>query len=382
MRICLYTETALPKLGGQELVVDSLAREFVKRGHAVSVLAPYPRHRLPLKDDTYPYHMMRHPRFYSTRWGVRWYRRFLLRHFRNEPFDILHCHGLYPSGYLAAVLKNELGVPIVLTSHGGDVREKNTRLRRPVIKARHELAVRSADQLIAISEFTRQGYLRLGGSPERIIDISNGVDLADASRPVTRPAELTAPLESQKYFLFLGRLVRRKGVDLLLEAMRLLTDTSMPLVIAGDGDESDSLRRFAAEAGLNGRVHFLGRVGGEMKRWLLQNALCTILPSRDWEAFPLVALESYAAGRPMIATAIPGLVDVVRGGQTGLLVAENDPTALASAMKQMAADRAATEAMGQNARRWADDFSWSAIAHRHIEIYRQLISADFQPHSH
>jgi teichuronic acid biosynthesis glycosyltransferase TuaC len=382
MRICLYTETALPKLGGQELVVDSLAREFVNQGHTVSVLAPYPRHRLPLKDDTYPYHMVRHPRFYSTRWGVRWYRRFLLRHFKNEPFDILHCHGLYPSGYLAALLKNEMRVPMVLTSHGGDVREKNIRLRRPVLKSRHELAVRTADRLIAISELTRQGFLRLGGKPEQIIDIPNGVDLTDVATPVSRPTELTVALQPQNYFLFLGRLVYRKGVDLLIDAMRQLPASSMPLVICGNGDENESLRRSASEAGLNNRIHFLGRVGGEMKRWLLQNALCTILPSRDWEAFPLVVLESYAAGRPMIATSIPGLVDVVRGGQTGLLVAENDSAALASAMKQMATDRAATEAMGQTARRWAEDFRWSTIATRHLELYRSLTSADFPHHSH
>ncbi|HEY1684169.1 MAG TPA: glycosyltransferase family 4 protein [Tepidisphaeraceae bacterium] len=372
MRICIYTETALPKLGGQELVVDALARQFVEMGHQTSVLAPYPRHGLKLDDSKYPYQMRRHLRFYSTRWGVNWYKRFLLQHFHREKFDLLHCHGLYPSGYLAATLKDRLGIPLVLTSHGGDVREGNVRLRRPVIKVRHELAVTKSDRFVAIGGFTRAGFLRMGGVPEKIVNIPNGVDLAEFAQPTQRPPELPGDLKSHGYFLFIGRLVRRKGVDLLLDAMKLAPDLPFPLVIAGDGDEASDLHESAAE--IKNRVHFVGRVGGATKRWLLQNSLCTILPSRSWEAFPLTVLESYAASRPMIASNIPGLSDLIRPNQTGLLIPENDATALANAMRQIAAHPTAAHAMGQTARQWANDFSWSHVAKQHIDLYESLLS--------
>lgn len=373
MRICLYTETALPKLGGQELVVDALAREFVNLGHHVSVLAPYPRHGLELADESYPYIMRRHPRFYSTRWGVGCYRHFLWRHFRKKRFDVLHCHGLYPAGYLAALLKEKINVPFVLTSHGGDVRQGNIRHRRAIIKGRHELAVRKADRLIAISGFTREGFLRMGARPEKIVDIPNGVHLDEYSSAAARPDDLPVDIIPGNYFLFLGRLVHRKGVDLLLRALGQWPDIRTPLVIAGDGDESSALRQMAVELNLQSRVHFLGRVDGERKKWLLQNSLCAILPSRTWEAFPLTVLESYAAGRPMIASRIPGLMDVVRDDRTGILVAEDDPAELAAAMRRLGNDPALADRMGSNARAWSVDFAWPAVAERHVALYRELV---------
>src|SRR2546423_4153299 len=95
MRICFYTETALPKLGGQEMVVDSLARQFTAMGHEVLVLAPHPRRPLRADDSGLPYRVMRHPRFYSTQRFVSQYRWFLLRACRDFRPDVLHCHSLY-----------------------------------------------------------------------------------------------------------------------------------------------------------------------------------------------------------------------------------------------------------------------------------------------
>src|SRR5579871_73096 len=91
MRICMYTETALPKMGGQEMVVDALARQYVKLGHDVVVLAPYPR-KLKARDETLPYRVARHPIFVSTRHFVSWYRWFLNRLHRKHQTEILHCH--------------------------------------------------------------------------------------------------------------------------------------------------------------------------------------------------------------------------------------------------------------------------------------------------
>ena len=103
MRICLYTSTALPKLGGQEAVVDALAREFLAAGHSPLVLAPQPCRPMRVEDDRLPYRVVRHPRFYSTRAFVRWYRWYLRRLYARWPFDILHCHDVYPTGWIASL---------------------------------------------------------------------------------------------------------------------------------------------------------------------------------------------------------------------------------------------------------------------------------------
>src|SRR5580765_7220622 len=187
MRICLYTDTALPKMGGQEVVVDALARQFLALGHDPVVLAPHPRLPLRADDTQFPYPVERHWRFYSMRHLVSWYRWFLWRLHRQYCFDVLHCHGVYPPGYLAALSRDSLGIPVVVTSHGGDVNPANARLRHPVLQKRHVTGVRSAQALVAVSRFTREGFERLCPGIETIVDIPNGVNLAEFDAKAARP---------------------------------------------------------------------------------------------------------------------------------------------------------------------------------------------------
>lgn len=370
MHIGIYTETALPKLGGQEMVVDSLARQFLELGHRVAVLAPYPRRPLKVSDRDFPYPIIRHPRFYSTKRLVSAYGLFLRRFARQNQFDVLHCHGLYPPGFLAARNKDRLNLPVVLTSHGGDVYEKNRRMLK--LRGRFELAARSADRLIAISEFTRQGLLRLGADERRIVGIPNGVNYEQFAKPVGRPSQASADLKTGEYFLFIGRLVARKGVGTLLRAFAQI-QSDVRLAIAGDGDQRRELEALCGELGLTGRVHFLGAVRGELKTYLFQNTIATIVPSHHWEAFGLVVVESYASGRPVIVTRHPGLADLVMDEKTGYVVDSESVEQLAGAMAKMIGDPTKTGEMGRAAQMRARDFSWRSVAEKHIALYKSLM---------
>ena len=376
MRICLYTATALPKLGGQEAVVDALARHLVGLGHEPVVLAPRPRRPLKPYDRNFPYRVVRHPRFFSTRDFVSCYRYFLSSAHARRRFDLIHCHDVYPTGYLAALCKRRLGVPVVITSHGGDVRENNPRLMKRGLPERCRLALRAADALVSIGPFTEQGFRRLYPDAPRIVTITNGIDLAPYQAPAGRPAGLDAAIRPSGYVLFLGRLARRKGVDLLLEAMaRVPADGAVQCVIAGSGDEESSLKEQAGQLKLNERVRFVGRVDGPAKIYLLQNARCLVMPSRVWEAFPLVVLESYAAGRPVVGSAVPGIVDLVREGQTGRLFPDENVEALAGLLREVLSPGDGLEAMGRQASEVAQHYSWEAVARRHVELYEQLIAS-------
>lgn len=391
MNICLYTETALPKIGGQEIVVDTLARELTELGHLVTVLTPRRRNRPILSRETPPYRVAHHPPFFSTRRFVSWYRSFLQYHSWRHPFDVLHCHGLYPTGYIASLCKDGLrnpqgsrGVPVVVTSHGGDVYEHNRRVQKPALKERHERAAREADQLIAISAFTRQGLRRLGGRPERIVDIPNGVYAETFARPVDRPAGLDARITPGKYLLFMGRLVKRKGVDVLLRAMKLLPpDTSAPrLVVCGDGSERATLEALSAELGLIDRVSFLGSVTGDLKTYLFQNCLATVVPTRIWEAFGLIVLESYAAGRPVIASDLVGMAQLIQPDRTGWLVEPDNPEALAHRLVLLASNPAIADQASHLCREFVRSYSWRSIAHRHAQLYRSLLPTPHHAASH
>jgi glycosyltransferase involved in cell wall biosynthesis len=376
MRICLYTETALPKMGGQEFVVDALARQFLALGHKVVVLAPQPRRPWHVNDQALPYLVERHPRFLSTRRLVNWYRYWLLRCHQRYRFDVLHCHGVYPPGYLAALCRDRLGVPTLITSHGGDIREGNVRLARPVLYQRCVHALEEADALVAISRFTRENLLRLCPEPRAIVDIPNGVDLAPFAAPAARPVSFDPAIRPGEYFLFLGRLKRRKGVDVLLEALAMAPPTAgVQLVIAGDGEERPALEALTACWGLKHRVRFVSAVFGAEKVYLLQNALATVVPSRLPDAFPLVVLESFAAGIPVVGTCVPGLEDLIQEGKTGWQVPPESPTDLARVLTRLLSSPDLAHDRKQAVRDIVRDFSWPAIAHRHLHLYGTLLSA-------
>jgi glycosyltransferase involved in cell wall biosynthesis len=113
---------------------------------------------------------------------------------------------------------------------------------------------------------------------------------------------------------------------------------------------------------------------GADKIYLLQNALFGVAPSRTWEAFPLVVLEHYAAGLPVVATRTPGLEDLVRPGVTGELVAPESAEDLAQALAMMFTDPRRARRLGEQARHWARSFAWSNIARQHIHLYEELLA--------
>lgn len=374
MRVCLYTETALPVIGGQELAIDALARQLQALGHDAVVLTLRARRRQLVDDSERPYPVVRHRRYLSTRHLLALYRASLSAVQRKYPFDILHCHNVYPAGYVAASWAAARGIPLVITSHACDIATDSHLLKKPGVSSRVSWVLQQASALVAISDGVTERYQRLGARDCQITCIPNGADFERLQTHVARPIALPATIAPGKYLLFLGRLVQRKGVDLLIEAVHGAAgghDTH--LVIAGSGEQLGRLHGLVSDLGLSNRVHFVGDVSGDMKCFLLQNAICTVIPSRIAEGSSLVLLESFAAGRPVIGTEIAGLREAIRPGETGWLVPEESPTALAQALSAAIIDGASTEQMGRAARRAARQCDWRSIAKQHLTLYDRLL---------
>jgi glycosyltransferase involved in cell wall biosynthesis len=172
----------------------------------------------------------------------------------------------------------------------------------------------------------------------------------------------------------MGRLHRRKGVEVLLHAMTKRPDAQ--LLIAGTGEEATSLEALARQLGLieSGRVKFLGRVVGPGKIWLLRNARAVVVPSRGWEGCPLVVLETAAVARPVIASRIPGVDDLIADGKTGRLVPEGDAGALAIAIGELWDDDAKSDAWGAAAAKGVQRYAWPRIAREYVQTYEEVIA--------
>jgi glycogen(starch) synthase len=174
--------------------------------------------------------------------------------------------------------------------------------------------------------------------------------------------------------LCLGRLVRQKGFDLALAAFASIIErfSEVRIVIAGDGPERSQLERQIAEWHLEGKVELLGWVAPDNVPALLNTATMVLMPSR-WEGLPSVALQTAMMARPIVATPVGGLSEVIVHQQTGLLVPPEDHAELASAIAFLLEHPAAAVQMGQNAReRVQEVFGWQRCVDAYDALYRQL----------
>ncbi|HEX4494182.1 MAG TPA: glycosyltransferase family 4 protein [Thermoanaerobaculia bacterium] len=227
------------------------------------------------------------------------------------------------------------------------------------------LTVRAADLVLAPSAATAAELRRdyRAGTVEVIPNVTGGLSLPPADRRA----------DEAGYLLFVGRLRIRKGVEVLLKALRELRETApgATLKIAGDGEHRGALKRKAIELGLGAAVSFLGTCDAARVRGLLAGAAALVVPS-IYEGMPLVVLEAMEGGVPVVASAVSGIPEVVVGGETGWLVPPEDPAALARALAEVLADPPAAQRRGEAGRRRIDEryrpslaaASWRAAVER------------------
>jgi len=250
----------------------------------------------------------------------------------GRPPLVMHAH-FGRGGALALPLAQALGIPLYVTFHGGDATKETHRRRRffPTIYQRRLKAMHAyVSRYLCVSDFVA-GRLQAQGFPAaKLLTHYIGIPLDGMIAPRRRSVQ--AP------FLFVGRLVAKKGVDVLIAAMRILAETGpdIRVEIAGDGPEAGRLRDLAA--GLT-TVSFLGWQTPEQLTGRLANCSAMLVPSReaengDCEGLPTVVLEALRAGVPVIATAHAGIPEIIRDGETGLLVPETDPAGLAAAIRR------------------------------------------------
>ncbi len=207
--------------------------------------------------------------------------------------------------------------------------------------------------LICPSEFMlakmRQGEVY----PDRLTHIPHFCDLS-------RIAPATAPGTG---ILYAGRLSSEKGVDVLIDAAALLP-AGIDVTIAGDGPELAALRARAAAAGVADRVRFTGRLPSSELHDLMRASAVVVAPSRWYENQPMVVLEAFGCARPVVASDLGGMPELITEGVTGRLVPHDDPAALALAVVGLAADPGRAHEMGVAAHRGALD---RFAIHRHLE---------------
>lgn len=210
---------------------------------------------------------------------------------------------------------------------------------------------------MAVSESTRADLARRGMDASRIEVIPNGVDL-----DVLTPDRHT-PRFDEPTLLYLGRLKKYKGVDLIVRAVAELRRRGVParLLIAGQGDHRATLERLSRELALGEAVEFLGFVSEVRKIDLFRRSWVHVLTSPK-EGWGIANLEAAACGTATVASDAPGLRDSVVDGRTGHLVPHGDVGQLTERLAEFLQDPGKRDRMGAQARLFAERFSWEASA--------------------
>jgi glycosyltransferase involved in cell wall biosynthesis len=271
--------------------------------------------------------------------------------------DLVHCHDWMT--VLAGVrLRQVTGRPLVYNVHLPQ--EKGLR------GTLENLGLLAADVVLVNSRAVRSELLARGLPVRRIEVVPNGVDLQTFRPAADWPRD-------GGYVLFVGRLVTQKGVEVLLRAFDavLRRCPESRLVIAGEGDLELYLERVACHLGFPDRVRMVGWQTGAALVELYQRAQVVVVPSL-YEPFGIVALEAMACGRPVVASRVGGLAEVLEDTVEGYLVPRGDHLELASRLAGLLLDPQLRERMGEAARRRAASFGWERTAQETLALYQGL----------
>ena len=296
--------------------------------------------------------------------------------------DVMHAHTVTPDGYAGLLLGQKYGIPTVCSMRGSDI-NLYPRTHKPLTLRLTKTVLEETGHLVAVSDALRKEAETMLDRVRDISVIYNGCDLKQyaysqsARERVRKSMEIC---ESEPVFLYAGSLQKSKGIYELIAAHEYLHGMGRRyrLIIAGDGEEENTLEsRVCSHMGV-GSVHLVGRkMPAEIPDYLSAcDAL--VLPSYD-EGMPNIVLEAMACGRPIIASRVGGIPELVEDGMSGYLVARGDAKAISHAMCRVVENERERVAMGEYARKIAESrFSWDKNAREHVEVYKEVVSRHTQ----
>lgn len=368
-----------PAVGGVEVLTARLAHQLLRRGHEVEVWTGRSEGDALSETELIDGIRVRRFTFTMPRAAPSSVVRFptaalaTVRRMRSAAAEfrpnILHVQCFSGNGVYATFLSRLTGTPLIVTLQGETVMDDHDIYQHSAtLRLMLRLGLRRAASVTACSAFTlRDAVTRFGLDAAKSEVIFNGVDLEEIDS-----AEGEVPFD--RYVLGLGRIVPKKGFDLLLEAFAGVSDLhpDVGLVIAGEGTERDRLQSRALELGLAERVLLPGRLNRHDVVSVMRGAEVFVMPSRV-EPFGIVALEAWRAGVPIIVSSRGGAREFVEDGVSGLVVDPLDPTSLQAAIDSLLASKMLSSGLAAAGCTEVRRFEWARISDQYDALYRSVV---------
>ncbi len=412
LRVAFLSEHASPlalrgsqDAGGQNVYVDEVSRNLGRLGYAVDIFTRMDNPRLPEVVDWAPGVRIVNLRAGPPRFFLKDYLWSFMPEFRDSllrflardgaRYDLIHGN-FWMSGSIAVDLRRRLGIPAVQIFHAmGQTKRRHQaeadQSPRDRLRVEREV-IREADRLIAQCPSEQSELVDdYGADPDKVVVIPSGVNI-ETFRPVDRDeARRRIGLDTDApVIVYVGRMLPRKDIRNVVRAVALLKDRSpAPLLLLVGGETVDpdpamtpeigELWRLASDLGIADRVRFTGK--RQAKELCDYYSAGDVVVTTPWyEPFGLTPLEAMACGRPVIGSAVGGITFTIADSVTGFLVPPRDPAALAERLRHLLDDSAGRNRMGGAARaRVERGFTWSEVAARTADLYRELLSRGAHP---
>ncbi len=281
---------------------------------------------------------------------------------KHEKFDIVHIHWPFPHVIFGILGKRFGGARLFNSFYGVEIRWLKKKF--PILVRPFSVLINKSDKVTAISTHTAKELEGVVRMPIEVIPFSAAM------------GERHSAAIAKKEIIFVGRLVERKGVKYLVEAFQRV-HKSIPhqLIIIGDGPERSQLEEMVTRSGIKDRVKFTGKISDDALTRYYKSSSFFVLPAvydkkGDTEGLGVVLLEAMSYAKPVIASNVGGITDIVVDHENGLLVPPADPAALAQAIVKLARSKQLRRTLGGEARKTVDEkFNWDRIIKKLIALY-------------
>ena len=295
---------------------------------------------------------------------------------RSRP-DVIHAHWLLPNGFIAAVVSRRLNIPLVVSIPGSDAQVARS---NALFRGMARFALRQADLLTANSADLRDAVLPLGADLGKFDMIIYGTDPAALRPDETGVAALRADLgigADDVVALCVGRMVPKKGFDVLIRALATPSLRERPVVgvMVGEGDDKAAWQQLALDLGVAERLRWVGNVPKTAigRYYNMADVLAMPSVSRPADGLNVCVLDAMSCGKPVIGTTVAGNPLAIVNETTGLLIPEQDADALAGALARLVDDATLRRRMGAASRaRIENELGWPHLARRYIQHFETL----------
>lgn len=290
----------------------------------------------------------------------------LRRYLKHERVDIVHTHWYQPDVLAAFASFGLSNTKFVTTPHGWNVNEGP---KVKIYEALDRLAFCRFDAVVPLSSGIYKELDKLFWLSHKLYLIQNGVDVGEIDQVGVKC--VIEPVNQPFVIGYIGQLIPRKRLDLILKAVSALShEMDIKAQFIGTGSEQEALEKEAADLGISGQVEFLGY--REDRLGLLREFDVFVLPS-ELEGIPRCIMEAMAMGVPCAVSRIPGCVDLIEDGVTGISFEVNDLSAATEAIGRLLRDRELRQRIVKSARHKIETtFSSEYMAHQYADLYQQL----------